>query len=97
MTPMRFALVGVLLFGGMLGFGTAGCSAPKSARCKRVCKRESKCSESASAKVKIDESECIVTCTALDRDDELREKVSRHIACVDKADNCEQVASCRTK
>ncbi len=48
-------------------------------------------------KYKTDENECIVACTALDRDDELREQVTNHIACVEKADNCEQVAACRTK
>jgi len=93
---MRLVLVGVLLF-GFAGTSLVACSAPKSARCKKVCKREARCSESARIKYKVDENECIVSCTSLDRDEEMRRQVSNHIACVEKADNCEQVAACRTR
>lgn len=94
MTPMRFLLVGVLLFGLA---ATTTCSAPRSARCKKVCKREAACAETPGMTYKVDESECVMACTALDRDEERRELVSAHITCVDKAANCEAVAACRTR
>ena len=73
----------------------AGCSASKSPRCKAMCEREAQCvAEREQPEARFDEGECVVSCSALERDDEGRELVDRHEACLEEATSCADVFAC---
>ena len=75
--------------------GLAGCSAPRSERCKEVCERESECAEdSDDEEFKFDKSECVAACTALERDTEGQVKVEKHAECVKAANGCKEIYAC---
>lgn len=92
MTPMRAALIGVLL---LAAFALASCTARGSDRCREVCQREASCVEqSGNENVSFDEGECEAACTSLERDDEGRREVERHAACLSTATACDAVIKC---
>ncbi|MGE0403065.1 MAG: hypothetical protein AB7T06_40540 [Kofleriaceae bacterium] len=73
-----------------------GCTEPRSARCKEVCKREAECIDATSSKMPFDEKECIAACAALEADQaDNGAKVTRHIECVRSKQACEAVLECR--
>jgi hypothetical protein len=73
-----------------------GCTEPRSARCKEVCKREAECIDVTSSKMPFDEKECIAACAALESDQaDNGAKVARHIECVRSKQACEAVLECR--
>jgi len=74
----------------------AGCTEPRSAQCKEVCKREAECVDATSSKMPFDEKECIAACAALENDvADNGAKVRRHIDCVHKQQSCEAVLECK--
>jgi len=77
----------------------AGCTQPKSAECKEVCKREAECVDSLDStapKIPFDEKECIAACAALQHDvADNGAKVQRHIDCVNKQQSCTAVLECK--
>jgi hypothetical protein len=75
----------------------SSCSAPKSKRCKAICEREAECAEKTQVKgFKFDKGECVASCTALERDEEGRDIVARHAACVEQAGaSCKMVFECK--
>jgi hypothetical protein len=98
-----FRIVALVL---AVAVAVAACSAPRSARCKKVCEVYDDCTESTEIgavardeldrAVKFDETECVAACAALDRDAEGRLLVDQHIACVERAGtDCKQVLACR--
>jgi hypothetical protein len=75
---------------------SAGCTEPRSAACKEVCKREAECVDATGNKVPFDEKECIAACAALEHDVEhSAAKVARHIDCVNKQQACPAVLECK--
>ena len=76
-----------------------GCTQPKSAECKQVCKREAECVDaldSTGPKIPFDEKECIAACAALQHDvADNGAKVQRHIDCVNKQQSCTAVLECK--
>jgi hypothetical protein len=91
MAPMRFVLIGAILF----VTAAAGCTEPRSARCKTVCEREATCAEkSDDPDFRFDQQECVSACAALERDAEGKKYVARHAECVDAADSCDQIYAC---
>jgi len=83
---MRAALLVLLL---------AGCTEPRSAECKEVCKREAECVEETNAKLAFDEKECVAACAALEHDADNAAKVKRHADCVHKQQSCAAVLECK--
>ncbi len=85
---MRFlALAGLLL---------AACTEPRSASCKKVCKREAECIEETGSKVPFEEKECVAACAALEQDSaHSGAKVTRHIECVTREKSCAAVLECK--
>ena len=82
----------VLLLAALL----AGCTEPRSAACREVCKREAECVDQTSSKMPLDEKECIAACAALENDvADNGAKVQRHIDCVHKQQSCEAVLECK--
>ena len=74
----------------------AGCTEPRSAACKEVCKREAECVDSTGSKIPFDEKECIAACAALEHDvANNAAKVQRHIDCVTKQSACSAVLECK--
>jgi len=74
----------------------AGCTEPRSAACKEVCKREAECVDSTNSKMPFDEKECIAACAALESDvADNGAKVKRHIDCVHAQQRCEDVLECK--
>jgi hypothetical protein len=74
----------------------AGCTEPRSAACKEVCKREAECVDATSSKMPFDEKECIAACAALENDvADNGAKVQRHRDCVNKQQSCEAVLECK--
>lgn len=74
----------------------AGCTEPRSAACKEVCKREAECIDATGNKLLFDEKECIAACAALEHDVEnSAAKVQRHIACVNQQTSCPAVLECK--
>lgn len=83
----RLVLVAALL---------AGCTEPRSERCKEVCKREAECVEETGSKMPFDEKECIAACAALENDATVNAaKVQRHIDCVHRQETCAAVLECK--
>ena len=90
MTAMR----PVSTLAGLVVALSLACSAPRSERCREICEKEAKCAETVNrADFKFDKRECIAACTALERDEQGRERVGRHAECVKHAD-CSQVYAC---
>jgi len=93
MAPVRVALIGALLVIGSLLL--AGCSAPRSPRCRKICEREAECAEHQDDKdFKFDKGECVAACTALERDDQGILILEKHASCVEKARDCSEVYEC---
>ncbi|HEX3762505.1 MAG TPA: hypothetical protein VHW23_27575 [Kofleriaceae bacterium] len=73
-----------------------GCTEPRSAACKEVCKREAECIDTLGSKSPFDEKECIAACAALEHDVEnSAAKVQQHIACVNQQTACPAVLECK--
>ncbi len=85
MSAMRFLLAALVL---------AGCTQPRSARCKQVCARESECITSTSSSVPFDEKECVAACAVLESDQDNLAKVQKHVDCVSKHVACPDVLEC---
>jgi hypothetical protein len=74
----------------------AGCTEPRSAACKEVCRREAECVDSTNSKMPFDEKECIAACAALESDvADNGAKVKRHIDCVHSQQSCAAVLECK--
>ena len=74
----------------------SGCTEPRSAACKEVCKREAECIDATASKAPFDEKECIAACAALEHDVEnSAAKVQHHIACVNRQTSCPAVLECK--
>jgi len=84
---MRALLLALLVAGG--------CTEPRSAECKEVCKREAECVEETNAKLAFDEKECVAACAALEHDSDNAAKVKRHADCVHKQQSCAAVLECK--
>lgn len=70
------------------------CTEPRSAECRRVCKREAECIEETGTKIPFEEKECVAACAALQQDSaDSGAKVRRHIDCVDARKSCAAVLS----
>lgn len=82
---MRAALLALLL---------AACTQPRSARCRRVCSRESECVTQTSSQLPFDEKECEAACAALEADPDSAAKVQKHYDCVTKESACSAVLKC---
>jgi hypothetical protein len=73
-----------------------GCTEPRSAACREVCKREAECIDTLGNKSPFDEKECIAACAALEHDVEnSAAKVQQHIACVNQQTSCPAVLECK--
>jgi len=73
-----------------------GCTEPRSATCKEVCKREAECVEETGSKMPFDEKECMAACAALEHDAANNAaKVQRHIDCIRKQTACAAVLECK--
>ncbi len=73
-----------------------GCTEPRSAVCKEVCKREAECVDVTASKMPFDEKECVAACAALENDAaDNGAKVMRHIDCVHKQQSCAAVLECK--
>ncbi|MBL0215620.1 MAG: hypothetical protein IPQ07_17270 [Myxococcales bacterium] len=76
--------------------GAPGCTEPRSAVCKEVCKREAECVDVTGSKMPFDEKECVAACAALENDAaDNGAKVMRHIDCVHKQQACSAVLECK--
>jgi hypothetical protein len=79
-----------------LGSAAGGCTEPRSAACKEVCRREAECVDTSGNKIPFDEKECIAACAALEHDVEhSAAKVARHIECVNQQKACTAVLECK--
>lgn len=93
MRVLVFASIVALAAGAGAG---AGCTEPRSAACKEVCKREAECIDALASKSPFDEKECIAACAALEHDVEnSAAKVQQHIACVNQQTACPAVLECK--
>ena len=72
----------------------AGCTQPRSARCRQICAREAECMTATSSAVPFDEKECVAACSALEGDPDNLAKVEKHRACVTRASSCTAVLEC---
>ena len=85
--------VGLVALCGLLAL--AGCPAGESARCRELCQRVVACVESQEkSEFVIDETECTITCTSLERDPEGRRRVDQYATCVREADGCAARLQC---
>jgi hypothetical protein len=83
--------VGVLCLLAVLG-----CTEPRSATCREVCKREAECLEETATKVPFEEKECVAACAALEQDvASSAAKVKRHADCVRRQTTCTAVLECK--
>ena len=74
----------------------AGCTQPRSARCKEVCTREAECTDEKSGESAFDESDCVAACAALERDKETRGLVEKHADCIANAKgSCPAIIECK--
>ena len=90
---MARALVSAALLSLPLVF--AGCPAGESARCRDLCQTVVTCIESLNQdEVVIDETECTITCTSLERDPEGKAKVDDYAACIRAATDCSAQLAC---
>ena len=84
------------LWFAMIAALAAGCTEPRSAACKEVCKREAECIDATGSKAPFDEKECIAACAVLEHDVEnSAAKVQHHIACVNQQASCAAVLDCK--
>lgn len=72
-----------------------GCTEPRSAVCKEVCKREAECVDTTGSKMPFDEKECIAACAVLEADQDNLAKVQKHAECVTKKTACSDVLDCQ--
>jgi hypothetical protein len=80
----------------LLAIAVLGCTEPRSAVCKEVCKREAECVDTTASKMPFDEKECVAACAALENDvADNGAKVKRHIDCVHKQQACAAVLECK--
>lgn len=85
---MRSLLIAVILL--------AGCTEPRSAACRQVCRREAECVDETGSKMPFDEKECVAACAALENDvADNGAKVKRHIDCVHAQTSCAAVLECK--
>ncbi len=79
-----------------LAIAALGCTEPRSAACKEVCRREAECVDTTASKMPFDEKECVAACAALENDvADNGAKVKRHIDCVHKQQACAAVLECK--
>lgn len=86
LAPRRLALVVVLV--------CVACVQPQSARCKRVCARESECATTLNSSIPFDEKECVAACNTLESDVATIGKVQHHAECVMGRVDCREVLEC---
>ncbi len=80
----------------LAAIAAVGCTEPRSAVCKEVCKREAECVDTTASKMPFDEKECVAACAALENDvADNGAKVKRHIDCVHKQQACAAVLECK--
>jgi len=73
-----------------------GCTEPRSALCKEICKREAECIDTTNSKMPFDEKECVAACAALQNDvADNGAKVQRHADCIHKQQACDAVLECK--
>jgi hypothetical protein len=73
-----------------------GCTEPRSAQCREVCKREAECVEETGNKTPFEEKECVAACAALEQDVAASAaKVQRHADCVRRQTTCAGVLECK--
>lgn len=71
------------------------CPAGQSSRCRDLCQTVVACVESLDkSDVVIDETECTITCTSLERDPQGKNKVDEYALCLQNAKDCEARLSC---
>lgn len=90
---MRLAVRSALVLAVFLALG-AGCTQPRSARCRQICTREGECVTATSNTMPFDEKECVAACSALEGDPDNLAKVEKHRACVTSAPSCAAVLEC---
>jgi hypothetical protein len=91
-----FASIAASAVAAVLVLAGVGCTEPRSAACKEVCKREAECIDTVGSKSPFDEKECIAACAALEHDVETSAaKVQQHIACVNQQTSCPAVLECK--
>jgi len=74
----------------------AGCTQPRSERCKSVCGREAECADSTKTTISFDEKECIAACAALENDAANNAaRVVKHTDCVNRQQSCAAVLECQ--
>ena len=87
-----------LLFAAAAVLALVGsCTEPRSAACRKVCKREAACIEETGSKIPFEEKECVAACAALEQDSaNSGAKVQRHFDCVfDPKNTCAAVLECK--
>ena len=97
------SLLAIAVLGAGLGAiglgvaGNAGCTQPRSTRCRTTCAREAECLEEISKETdtSFDEKECLAACGSLETDQQTRPIVEEHAACVGKASSCTAVQACK--
>lgn len=90
----RRAFLSLALIGSL---ASAGCPAGESARCRDLCQTVVACVESLNQDdVVIDETECTITCTSLERDPEGKATVDAYAACVTQANDCPARLACKS-
>jgi hypothetical protein len=88
---MRALLVACVILGLL-----PGCTEPRSATCREICKREAECVEELGSKIVFDENECVAACAALEQDAaNSAAKVARHAECVRRQTSCAAVLECK--
>jgi len=84
---MRLLLVALVI---------AGCTQPRSQRCKAVCAREAECVDVTKSTIPFDEKECVAACAALENDaTDNAAKVVKHVECVNRQQSCAGVLECQ--
>jgi hypothetical protein len=74
----------------------AGCTQPRSARCRQVCSSEADCIAHTNTTIPFDEKECVAACGVLEADPENLAKVERHADCVAKNQHaCQAMLECQ--
>ena len=73
-----------------------GCTEPRSAQCREICRREAECIEETGNKMPFEEKECVAACAALEQDvAHSAAKVQRHADCVRRQTTCAGVMECK--
>ena len=77
----------------------SACTAPQSERCKTVCQQETDCAAQRNIQEEsfpYDLDECVAACVALERSNEGRQLVEKHIECANNANgDCKALEQCR--